>query len=147
MKDATSLFLIHTGAGLCPACRAGSLEEDLQVSVTSAEAQGSGWKLQGGGAFRSACPVCGMQVRAVESRIPIHCLGLECPKCHQPDELEVQVRKLDSAQNTFVFEALLQCKKCGRRNAWRTVLQKLSELLSIEIGLTGISLKAKPKKN
>lgn len=146
MTDTADFSLIHTQPGICFACGRGSVEERLEISVTSAEAQGTAWTLRGTGAFLDRCPVCGMQVRALESRIPIHCLGLECPRCHLPDELQLHVRKLDSAETSFVFEALLECKKCGRRNTLRTVLAKLSELLSIEIDLTGISLKAKPKK-
>ncbi len=140
--------LVCHSSKLCPSC-ARPLNpvddsDDVELTIRAVTVEPGAFNLQGHGRFASGfCATCGRQMSAIEAQIPIHCSGLKCSKCGRPDELKVQVRKLDTTSHRFEFEATLECQKCQRRNRLTAVLYRLSKLLSIEIGLTGITLKAK----
>ena len=115
-----------------------------QLAVTSAEATEQGWKIAGRGEMRRAfCPSCSQTYSAIQRFIPIQVSKIQCPKCGASQSLDPKVTKVTLVESTFSFEATLTCPKCKNRNAFKKVLSKLADILSIEIGLTGITLKAK----
>ena len=143
-------LVIYAIPTICLACGRPLSQElgadNLELEIRSVTAETDHFELQGTGRFHGFCPRCGQQVRILEDHIPIHCVGLNCKKCGQPDDLKVRVRKLSKEGNQFEFEALLECHRCQRRSRLTKLLGRLSEILSVEIGLTGITLKAKEKK-
>lgn len=115
-----------------------------RMAVTSAEATEQGWKIAGKGDFTSAfCPSCSQTYSAIQRLIPIHVSKIQCPRCGESQSLDRKVTKVTLVESTFSFEAALTCPRCKNRNAFKKVLSKLADILSIEIGLTGITLKAK----
>jgi hypothetical protein len=141
---ADELFLVH----LIPeyACISDGAELPERIAVTSAEATEHGWKIAGGGNFLEAiCPTCSQTYSAIKRQIPIQVSQIQCPRCGESQSLDHTVTKVTLAENTFSFEATLTCPHCKTRNAFKKALGKLADILSIEIGLTGITLKAKGK--
>jgi hypothetical protein len=114
-----------------------------ELEVTSVSARKHFFDLKGAGKFQGYCPVCGMQLQMVQASIPIHCVGLNCPTCGTADDLRVSVHKLSTQGPAFEFEATLECKTCGRTSTFKKALRRLAEILSIEIGLGGVTIKAK----
>jgi hypothetical protein len=130
-------------AGMCLSC--GQEPIPLAIDIVSANARENAWELKGVGSFGFHCPRCAAQLRSVEMAIPIHCVGLECPKCKKPEHLTVQVKSLTMDGNEVEFTANLECAACQRTTGFKEVLKKIAGLLSIEIGITGISIKAREK--
>jgi hypothetical protein len=128
-------FCIHDGTPL-----------PQRMVVTSAEATEQGWKIAGGGNFtRAICPSCSQTYAAIQQQIPIHVSKIQCPRCGASQSLDHKVTKVTLIEGEFSFEATLTCPQCKKRNGFKKVLGKLADILSIEIGLTGITLKAKSK--
>ncbi len=118
----------------------------MSIEIVSAHAQESAWQLRGKGAFRCSSPNCFSKIRAVEKLVPIHCAGIRCPTCKRPEDLTVNVRTLNTQHGEFEFVADLECLPCKKKTGFKKVLKSIAGLLSIEVGLTGVSVKAKGKK-
>lgn len=117
-----------------------------RIADTSAEATDHGWKSAGGGDFLSSrCPTCNQTYFAIQRQIPVQVSHIQCPRCGESQSLDYTVTKVTLAESTFSFEATLTCSHCKKRNAFKKVLGRLADILSIEIDLTGITLKAKGK--
>jgi len=140
-------LLFYAMPAYCPSCtQAIRTDHQLDLRIKTVTAETDRFTLKGTGEFVGRCPRCAIQILAIENEIPIHCAGLNCRKCGEPDTLKVSVRKLTTEANAFEFEALLECGRCQRKSRLTKILKRLSEILSIEIGLTGITLKAQSKK-
>jgi hypothetical protein len=136
-------FCLHDGEPLITEDR---LDLFKRLAVTSAEATEHGWKIAGSGDFLvKRCPTCSQTYSAIRDRIPIQVSQIQCPRCGVPRSLYCTITKVTLADGAFSFEATLTCPSCKKRSAFRKVLDRLADILSIEIGLTGITLKAKGK--
>src|SRR5215510_3964604 len=134
---ADNLVLIHLTPDIHLCIDCGVPLEPERLVVTSAEATEHGWKIAGHGNLLSlSCPACGRAYRALQRQIPVHVSEIKCPNCDVSRALNYTVTKITLDKSTFSFEATLTCPHCNKRNAFKKALNKLADILSIEIGLT-----------
>jgi hypothetical protein len=144
VTDQRALVIYHTGDA-CRFCEhhINRDAEEFELRIESATARESGYQLEGSGAFGPYCSMCGAQINLIRGSIPIHCVGLLCGKCGKPDHLEVNLKKVAFQGKAFKFTAILECTGCKSKRRFATVLKKVTDLLSIEIGPGGITVKSK----
>ncbi|MEZ5581457.1 MAG: hypothetical protein R3F37_00490 [Candidatus Competibacteraceae bacterium] len=122
----------------------------FHVSVTTIKSVDDGWVTEGRGLLSYAknneyapvmCFSCGQAISALVNILPIECENFACPKCGSTEEMDFKVSKIERKDAGFDFEASLICKACKRKNIFSKFIAKLFDLIKIEIGPTGITLK------
>jgi predicted Zn finger-like uncharacterized protein len=147
MADSKPGAVLFVTSGQCGGCGYGyGADEDVSITLTKAESGKRDWKVGGSGRFgMRECPNCGAAIQIIEHQIPVYARDFNCPKCHEPGQLEVRVQKLKTARNDFEFEAILECKPCNAKSKVRQVIEKVLSIVSIEVGVGGVKVKGAGK--
>ncbi len=87
------------------------------------------------------CSNCHFIYRAIMRTIPIQCAEFPCPKCGESQNLHPKIRNIKTDLQTFEFEVEIECKKCKKKKSLTNLIQRLFEIVKIEVKPTGISIK------
>ncbi len=141
MEESKQCLVVHNPA--CVQCGHRSLFP-CTVELSSIISKEHGWELEGIGKLDQEfirCPACAQMPDGVANIIPIECHSYHCPKCGQSDSLEYKVQKIEASGNDFLFEAQINCKKCGKKSFFHSVLKNILDLVKIELSPAGITIK------
>ena len=123
----------------CKFCYPDDTSYDIYVSSVTSEVDG--WTTKGRGEFAWPICECGAYYEAVMHSIPIHCAPFRCPKCGEDEHLKYALKSLTTDKQMFEFEVQIQCNKCHNKRSLSTLLRKVLEVVKLEVGPTGITIK------
>ena len=129
--------------GGCHQCH-GDSKHPYEVQVSSIEATEDSWIVHGKGKLvhiSKHCPMCGLMYCAVMRTISIQCEPFQCPRCGEREHLEYSVQKINAEDASFEFVAEIRCAKCRNKKSLKKVVKQILEVLKIEIGPSGITVK------
>jgi hypothetical protein len=78
---------------------------------------------------------------AIMHSIPIQCAPFPCPKCHELQNLRYELTSVTTEKEEFEFEVVIECAKCQKKRSLSKALRKIFEIIKVEVGPTGISIK------
>lgn len=143
--DPESAAVLSSSLCTSAICNSPDIELTDSVEVSSLEAEGSGWRAGGIVHFsycvHGRCRTCGRVFEAATRRIPIEFPEITCPVCDQTGHLKYKVQGIRKTPEGFEFIVILKCSACESRKSFKKVLSGLLNMISIDIGLTGISIK------
>ena len=133
-----------------PLCRSQDVDLTDSVEIDSLKAGSEGW--QGHGVIHlnycvhGKCRTCGRIFEAATREIPILFPELTCVTCEKQEYLQYKVRELTRTEDGYEFSVSIRCSHCARTGTLTKMLKGLLHIFSIEVGLTGISIKAAAPK-
>lgn len=129
----------------CPTCGWG-LKQPYDIQITHIESGKEGWTAHGKGRYyeeqRCPCPRCAALYNAIVHTIPILCAPFPCPNCNELQNLNYKIRSIKTDEDSFEFEADIECNKCKKKKSITKIIKKIFEVIKIEVKPTeGIIVK------
>lgn len=114
------------------------------INIFSIESGNEGWIARGRGSLiQTYCDRCGSIYNAILYTIPIQCASFPCPNCNEQQNFNYKIRSIITKENSFEFEAEIECSKCKKKKSFKKILTKILDVVNIEIQPTGITVKKK----
>ncbi|MCK4733852.1 MAG: hypothetical protein KAT65_15465 [Methanophagales archaeon] len=126
----------------CPHC---GTHNEYPYHITSIESGEEDWIVHGKGSYNSEidirCSHCAAIYRTIAHTIPILCAPFPCPKCGNLQNLDYNICSIKTYKDSFEFEVKIECKKCKKKISFTKVIEKVLEVVRIEVNATGISVR------
>jgi hypothetical protein len=148
--DLESAAVLSSARCTSSLCNSPDVELTDSVEVSSLMVEESGWLAHGIVQFsycvHGRCRTCGRVFEAATRQIPIQFPEITCPKCDRTEHLKYQVQGITKTLEGYEFTVNLKCSGCESTKSLRRILSGLLNMISIEVGLTGISIKKSSAK-
>lgn len=143
--DRESAAALSTLQCTSPVCKSPDIDLTDSVDISSLNLEGDVWRAQGtvyiGYCVHGRCRTCGRLFEAARKSIPIQFPELTCPQCDKSEFLQYKIEGLSRVDDGFEFVATVRCSGCRAVATMKKFFTGLLNAISIEIGLTGITLK------
>ena len=132
-----------------PLCLARDVALTDAVRIESLKTDADGWVGHGtihlDYCVHGRCRTCGRVFEAARTQIPVLLPELRCSTCDKQDYLRFKVQELVRTEDGYQFGVSIRCSHCANVGTVTKILKGLLSAISIDVGLTGISIKAGAK--
>jgi hypothetical protein len=115
------------------------------VDISSIESTPAGWVAAGAARIERCehgyCRTCGRVFELARREIPLQYPSLTCTTCDRQGRVEFHVTAIRRGEDEIEFQARGECQECRGRKSFTKVLRGLLDVLSIELGPGGITVK------